>query len=78
MMNIQDNEVMVLGGRPGQFFDKWDDKTFVYSWGKNAQTIADNGKWIGISNSSLIFTFISLLWSSLITFCDQLLFFRDF
>ena len=57
MMNIQDNEVMVLGGRPGQFFDKWDDKTFVYSWGKNAQTIADNGKWIGISNSSSIFTF---------------------
>lgn len=57
MMNIQDNEVMVLGGRPGQFFDKWDDKTFVYSWGQNAQTIADNGKWIGISNSSSIFTF---------------------
>ena len=51
-MNIQDNEVMVLGGRPGQFFDKWDDKTFVYSWGKDAQTIAENGKWIGISNSS--------------------------
>ena len=63
MMNIQENEVMVLGGRPGQFFDKWDDKTFVYSWGKNAQTIADNGKWIGISNSSSLFISLSLSWS---------------
>ena len=49
MMNIQENEVMVLGGRPGQFFDKWDDKTFVYSWEKNADTIADGGAWIGTS-----------------------------
>ena len=52
MMNIQDNEVMVVGGRPGQFFDKWDDKTFVYSWEKNASTIADDGKWIGTSRLS--------------------------
>ena len=49
MMNIQDNEVMVVGGRPGQFFDKWDDKTFVYNWPKNAGSIQDNGKWIGTS-----------------------------
>ena len=54
MMNIQDNEVMVVGGRPGQFFDKWDDKTFVYSWEKNATTIAEDGKWIGTSIHRII------------------------
>ena len=49
MMNIQENEVMVVGGRPGQFFDKWDDKTFVYQWGQQATNIAQSGKWIGTS-----------------------------
>ena len=56
MMNIQDNEVMVVGGRPGQFFDKWDDKTFVYSWGKQADNIAQQGKWIGTSESIIHFS----------------------
>ena len=59
MMNIQENEVMVVGGRPGQFFDKWDDKTFVYSWGQNAQSIADEGKWIGTSKSMLFYNYCS-------------------
>ena len=53
MMNIQDNEVMVVGGRPGQFFDKWDDKTFVYSWNKEADNIAVGGKWIGTNGKKM-------------------------
>ena len=49
MMNILENKGMVVGGRPGQFFDKWDDKTFVYQWGQQATNIAQSGKWIGTS-----------------------------
>ena len=59
MMNIQDNEVMVVGGRPGQFFDKWDDKTFVYSWNNNAQSVVDGGKWIGISCNLFFITLLT-------------------
>ena len=47
MMNIEENRVMVVGGRPGQFFDIWDDKTFVYEWGKSSADVVGNGKWIG-------------------------------
>ena len=70
MMNIQDNEVMVVGGRPGQFFDKWDDKTFVYSWEKNATTIAEDGKWIGTSIHRIIIllTLFDPIWSYLTSF----------
>ena len=53
MMNIEENRVMVVGGRPGQFFDVWDDKTFVYEWQKGAKDIAKNGKWIGTDGSRL-------------------------
>lgn len=55
MMNIDDNRVMVVGGRPGQFFDIWDDKTFVYEWGKSANDIAGNGKWIGTGIYQFLF-----------------------
>ena len=54
-MNIQNNEVMVLGGRPGQFFDKWDDKTFVYSWNQNGTGIRDGGKWIDTGNNASLY-----------------------
>jgi hypothetical protein len=47
MMNIDSNRVMVVGGRPGQFFDVWDDKTFVYEWAKDSEDVARGGKWIG-------------------------------
>ena len=53
MMNIEENRVMVVGGRPGQFFDVWDDKTFVYEWQKGAEDISKNGKWIGTDGSRL-------------------------
>ncbi|CBY31517.1 unnamed protein product [Oikopleura dioica] len=51
MMNIDDNKVMVVGGRPGQFFDIWDDKTFVYEWQKGADGIEIGGQWIGADGS---------------------------
>ena len=50
-MNIDDNKVMVVGGRPGQFFDIWDDKTFVYEWQKGADGIEVGGQWIGADGS---------------------------
>lgn len=47
MVNIAPNRVMVVGGRPGQSFNLWDDKTFVYEWAEGATSIANEGKWIG-------------------------------
>jgi len=47
MMNIEPNRVMVVGGRPGQWFHVFDDKTFVYEWGKNSNDIVSKGQWIG-------------------------------
>ena len=58
MVNIADNRVMVVGGRPGQSFNIWDDKTFVYEWAKNATSVAEEGKWIGTgrpSNREVVF-----------------------
>ena len=53
MMNIDDNKVMVVGGRPGQFFDTFDDKTYVYQWDEEAEGIEEGGKWIDVDGNRM-------------------------
>lgn len=42
-MHIEENEVMVTGGKNGDSYNDFDDKTFVYRYLNNPS----NGEWIG-------------------------------